>query len=253
MLTIDIGNSRIKWALFDAGVIQQHGVLSYDDKNLEVKLTGARLPDDTNGVAISCVAKSEIKARFVTWLEDNNAADFWFVETRAKQCGIINSYDSPECMGVDRWLAMIAAYNNFDARGGSGLCVIDCGTAITLDFIGREGMHLGGLIMPGYQTMLDSLFKDAANIQRVTEGYRENIQSGLASSTQDAVIKGCTQLIVGGVTGVIQQFEKKSEHKLNCVVTGGDGGWVSKALTCTSSYNPWLVLEGLNLAFTEKN
>ncbi|RDH85182.1 MAG: hypothetical protein DIZ80_02570 [endosymbiont of Galathealinum brachiosum] len=251
MLTIDIGNSRIKWALFKHGVIREHGVFEYRLDSLQADFKNANLPVASERVEISCVAGQGFKKRFSGLLNSYGYTNFRFAETMAKQCNVINSYKVPENMGVDRWLAMVEAFRVSGANEGEVVCVIDCGTAITLDVISDSGQHLGGLIMPGYRTMINSLVTGAENIEYSEKNHSNDDVTGLASSTQDSISKGCSQVIAGGLSAIIDSHLKCASMKIHCIVTGGDGGWVSSAITYENSHNPFLVLQGLYTASTE--
>ncbi|MCW8935951.1 MAG: type III pantothenate kinase [Gammaproteobacteria bacterium] len=254
MLTVDIGNSRIKWALFSGGLIKENGCFDYTLENFEAQLDVAGLPDSATSLMVSCVAGEKIRSRFEQWVSQNILTSVEFAVTRSIQNGVVNSYQNPEKMGVDRWLAMLAAFNKCHAQKDELICVIDCGTAITFDALDSRGKHLGGLIMPGYQTMLQSLMKSAENIKHDKSAvYLEPKIAGLASSTNDALIMGCSQIILQGISGIINGYKNKSSAKLHCLVTGGDGRWVSSALTVDNVYDPYLVLQGLYIVSVKEN
>jgi len=254
MLTVDIGNSRIKWALFSGGLIKEHGSLDYVLENIETQLDEICLPESVTSTVVSCVAGEKIKSQFKRWAGQNDLTNIKFSVTRDKQNGVVNSYHDPAKMGVDRWLAMVAAFNQCDSKNGDLICVIDCGTAVTFDVLDSSGKHQGGLIMPGYQTMIQSLIKGAENIKSEEKTvYNTPQNSGLASSTSEALVKGCSQIIVQGISGIINSYQNKSPAKLHCFVTGGDGEWVSSALTVDNIYAPFLVLQGLYTVSVNEN
>jgi len=252
MLAIDIGNSRIKWAVFKNNKIQHSGVFEYDVAHLDDAINHANLPVNVKTIAVSCVANADVKNRINKCLSEKISKPVQFAKTQSAQCGVTNSYALPDNMGVDRWLAMIAAFNLYKIKSDEALCVIDCGTAITFDVLNAQGVHAGGLIMPGYQTMVQSLLKETSNIQQAAgAGIAESfasMQSGLASSTKQAVSKGCAQLVAGGLSSLIDRQKKESSVKLRCIITGGDGQWLSDALNYENTYHPFLVLQGLNIA-----
>ncbi len=253
MLAVDIGNSRIKWALFDAGNIKKYGVFAYSKNEFEKNLSDAGLPETSTPVEVSCVAHSEIKKRFTQWMSVNRYNDCRFAETQAKQCGVTNSYATPTSMGVDRWLAILAAYKEQVAEQSQLTCVIDCGTAITFDVLNDQGMHIGGLIMPGYQTMVRSLVADTGSVE-ISQSINTALTmgAGLASDTQSAITQGCSQIMLEGLKGIVDSY-LGDDSKMRCIVTGGDGEWVYKAFSqqttgvknCISEYRPFLVLQGL--------
>lgn len=254
MLAIDIGNSRIKWALFIDGLIKEDGSSGYSYEDFENKLELSCLPDVAETVMVSCVAGDELKGRFEKWASKNAYTNIEFAITCNQQHGIVNSYLRPEKLGVDRWLAMVAAYRECEAKQDELICVIDCGTAITIDVLNSGGVHQGGLIMPGYQVMIQSMFQGAKNIKNEKKSFLEVSHSaGLGNSTADALVKGCSQIIVQGISGIISGYQKESTSILRCIVTGGDGCWISSALTIENVYDPFLVLKGLNIVSTNQN
>ncbi len=247
MLAIDIGNSRLKWALFSNQCIQEYGAFSYNSKTFATQLTQESIPLRSSVVEISCVAGENIKKQLIDWLSNNQQKHVKFARTQPEQCNITNSYQVPGNLGIDRWLAMIAAFNLLKRTENERLCVIDCGTAITLDVVGIDGSHHGGLIIPGLQTMIRSL-TGHTSIECTVSDIKDPLINGLGKDTQKAVANGCVQLIVEGITGIVQNIENSEDTSLNCVVTGGDGELISNALKLSTVYKPHLVLQGLALA-----
>jgi len=255
MLAVDVGNSRLKWADISEAGVQSHGVFSYDGSDFESRLDESELVSLLSDVSISCVASTDIKSRLVKWLKQNGCTQISFAETKLEQCGVVNSYATPEKMGVDRWLAMIAARSLYNADTRSSICVIDCGTAITIDVIEVNGNHMGGLIMPGYQTMVASLGLSTGNIQSAEAGQLgHELNQGLGWSTGSGVSKGCAQMIAGGVLMILENYAHLtsglSGEGMTCVFTGGDGEWLMECCQAKLSsrkvaFAPYLVMQGL--------
>lgn len=255
MLAIDIGNSRIKWAIFNVSDVQSYAVREYTAENFSAVLNEFELPDKTCAVMVSLVARGALRALLTEWLLAKGFGDVRFARTHNEQCGIVNSYAAPENMGVDRWLAVIAAFEFARKKSSKAVCVIDCGTAITVDVVSAQGAHLGGLILPGYRTMLRSLvdaadnIKDHALFKGVPTGLGGGLVGGLGVDTPEAIVQGCTQQIVFGLSGVVAHQKKVLSADIACFVTGGDGEWVSALLSASlgveNKYYPHLVLQGL--------
>jgi len=165
---------------------------------------------------------------------------------------VSNAYAIPDNLGVDRWLAMIAAFQSPLKKQGEAVCVIDCGTATTLDVVDVQGKHLGGMIMPGLQTMYTSLISSASRIQMdKNSGSDLLLNSNLASSTERAVKQGCQQMMLEGLSGIVAEQKQGIKGAMRCLVTGGDGRWVSRALKHQNTYEPFLVHYGLHLVASE--
>ncbi len=248
MIAIDIGNSRIKWAHFIHGERQSGGVSEYSSAKLEQHLDDLQIPLEYGRVFISLVAAEELKARLGSYLDGRGCSDYEFVAVKTQMLGITCVYKQPEKFGVDRWLAMIAGYYHESRAENEALCVLDCGTAITLDFVDAKGRHLGGWIMPGYRTMIHSLAMNTARLeieQRPTVADR----SGLADNTADAIDGGVSKLLMHGLSSMIEEQSTQIGAQVCCLVTGGDADWLFeglyKKLGSHCIHEPYLVLQGI--------
>ncbi|HED33102.1 MAG TPA: type III pantothenate kinase [Gammaproteobacteria bacterium] len=255
MLTIDIGNSRIKWCRFRDGDIVEHRVQAYSVESFETDLRRVVSPQDAScRLMMSHVAGEALKKRLIRVLDENRYSNVSFAQTQAQQCGVRNSYEKTENMGVDRWLAMIAGFHSPLKQTSDAVCVVDCGTAITLDVVDSKGVHQGGLIMPGLQTMCASLVSGTSRIQADKQFESGELsEPALAASTEQAVKQGCRQLMLEGVSGIIARQKQAANGAMLCLVTGGDGEWVSEALVHKNAYEPFLVHYGLQRIADEGN
>ncbi len=243
MLCIDVGNSRIKWCVWQGENILCNAVAEYELQHLNNLLEQWFCNIDQQDVFISSVASSQVNEAIALWFSSVWHRQVSFVESKRRQLGVTSGYKDVQQMGVDRWVAMLAAYQRFQ----SAVCVIDCGTAVTLDVVDNEGKHLGGLIMPGLNMMRQSLYWGANGIQ-----FHHGKESLFADNTADAVSGGSFHLLVSGLNGLYQQYKKQIETSIACVVTGGDGEKVAKYMECDCQYEAYLILYGLRLIAESK-
>lgn len=230
ILQCDVGNSALKWRLSESGQVVESGVVPRD--------TGPVLPTLTRSplaVWIASVAGTEVEKCIAAAAEDAWGLRPWFARTTSAACGITNSYDLPERMGVDRWLAMIAAWQ----RVGDALCVIDAGTALTIDFLDAGGVHRGGYIIPGLVLMEHALLSNTDRV-RFDEAPGGHITPG--RSTAAAVRNGVQLAQLGAVEMALSRFGADA----TCIFTGGDGALAMRLLECGGSFVEDLVLEGLD-------
>ena len=236
-LLVDIGNSRLKWAFETNGCFGRVESLDYRKSDFLSELTqhwqGIALPEK---VAIASVSAKSVLSTLTTlskslWpcvgLLIPGSADYAF--------GVTSAYQSPEKLGVDRWLALIAAHRNY----AGNLCVVDCGTAITLDVLQSDGKHLGGVICPGLVMMKRALAANTADLPFNGQLY----QAGLATDTEAAIANGVLLAAVGLITNMMQRFE--GDYQL--VMTGGDAEIVAESITVPAIIDRELVLKGLSI------
>ena len=163
--------------------------------------------------------------------------------------GISTRYTNPRTLGCDRWLTLIAARNEFNRS----LCVIDCGTAVTIDVVSNNGMHIGGLISPGITTARHSLGLKANNLPLV-ENSDENINnksSFLAINTQDAILGGTLYQLSAYIERIISEFKQEFGDNTDCIITGGDAELILSLTGHHIHHRETLVLDGLRLVAKE--
>lgn len=238
-LLIDAGNTRLKWRLDAEDGPRVAGCLVHRDRPLAEAL--AELPDAlARPSAIWCgsVAGSHFDAALDAALRARWSLSPTFVQATAAAGGIVSAYAEPARMGVDRWLAMIGAR----ARTRRACCVIDAGTAVTVDALAADGRHLGGTILPGLQLMRTALY---GNTRRIPAGPVLATPSGLGRDTAACVAAGVRHAVVGGITGSVQSAGAGAGEGLHCLLTGGDGAFLAPLLPFAVELVPDLVLDGL--------
>lgn len=149
-LLIDIGNSRVKWALTGpepVGLIPEESAAAHDGDPASIV---ARLPEGRpRRIAISQVLGAEAERLLSAALQDRYGVTPTMARVTAECAGLRVAYTDPTRLGVDRWLAMLAARRR---SPGQAVVIAMAGTALTLDVVDRCGQHLGGFIAPGLQT-----------------------------------------------------------------------------------------------------
>lgn len=231
-LLIDSGNTRLKWAVLDQGELDQVNAVVHNDANAlaELKNKWVELPPP-EVIVISSVSRntSQLTSLLVE-LWPNCALKF--IQSPSMAHGVTNAYQTPSKLGVDRWLAIVAAKCEYMLP----LCLVDCGTAITLDCIDAEGLHLGGMIMPGWGLMQQSLYKGTANLGVCHDKY----PLGLANNTQAAIFNGKLAAIKGFI-------DSGMAGSMQLILTGGDAEFIQESLQLTAILDFNLVLKGLAL------
>ncbi len=240
-LLIDIGNSRIKWAtLKDGRLGPQHaharGRWSKTDWLQALQSDGTRV----DRVFVATVAGAQDAQSLREAVEESGAA-IEFVESRLEAAGVKNAYAEPAQLGVDRWLAVVAASRLVDGP----CCIADIGTAATIDALGADGRHLGGYIVPGPGLMGRSLRSGTSELAE--RSAREVVSRGrrLADNTKDAIEAGCTLAVAALVDRVVNDVGQLTGVTPKLLLTGGGAGAIAPFLLTTAVEMPDLVLRGL--------
>jgi type III pantothenate kinase len=229
-LELDAGNTRIKWRLIAA---DDSTLKSGSD--LRVDIFSAEQPSWLARVTLVWV--SSVHSDQSQWIVKKfPVAEFAIAQH--EMFGFKNSYVSPAKMGVDRWLAMLAAWSAEPSRQH---IVIDAGTAITMDIINTNGQHLGGYICPGFNMMKSTLLSDT---NKVLAEKSWSQGRGLGRSTQHCVDHGIQDMVLSWVE---RHCHAMPEARI--WVSGGDGVMLSNYLTCKHTYSADLVLDGLAKSF----
>jgi type III pantothenate kinase len=246
MFLVDIGNSRIKWGYAENGQLHHRGELAYDSRSLESQLgeAWAELPKSDKAFIASVGTPKALKS-IRDWLGRQWMSKAQVVKSTASACKVSNAYMEPERLGVDRWLAIIAAYS----KQKRAVCVIDCGTAITIDVVSHNGEHLGGLIIPGIEMMRNSLVKGTTGIKLQKAQPAE--VSLLARDTEGAVIGGTLYTSIAVIDRVVSDITETLGRNIAYVITGGDAANLLPLLQHQYISEPDLVLQGLALVATE--
>ncbi len=254
-LLIDIGNTRIKWALLDRGsllgadAVEHRADAAAVDLMLErISLNGAIAPTD---VVAANVAGDVLGKRVTGAVRDRWGLSVRFAVTQLRTGTVRNSYDDYRQLGVDRWLAIIAAADQF----AGPVCIVDAGTAITIDVVAPGGVHTGGYIIPGLDLMRQSLGENTGDLRRLAGDGSPQLPTGLpvpGRSTSEAISGGTLAVICCLIDRCVSG---SAEHggDLQVVVTGGDAERLIRHLEGIVHHRPHLVLEGLALYEFERD
>ncbi len=243
----DIGNSRIKWALFDPDGDRNElhnvgGVGHRQPAFDEIASTNWSDWPQPEQVIVSSVAADEHWRQLQDWCIQHWRQTPVRVISTAEGYGIRNAYARPEELGSDRWAAMISAHHLLQRE----TCVIDCGTAITVDFLDAAGQHLGGYIIPGLRLMQRSLAQRTDAIQLLSGATGELKQSTEpGKSTVECIEHGLLMATTGLVEGGCKQMEMQMGKPFHCLLTGGNAEQLASCLGEEIQVEPHLVLLGL--------
>ncbi len=233
ILAVDAGNSRVKWALHDGrGFVRDGWVMHADIDALDAQWSSLPAP---SAIVIANVAGEGIGQRLRKFSERWKTAPRWAFSARS-QAGVSNRYDEPSQLGIDRWAALIGA-----RRFSSDPCVVvNAGTAMTVDALTAEGEFIGGIIVPGFDLMHESL---AAHTARLS-AERGNFTS-FPRTTRDAITSGAIQALCGAVERMRDAMLASGHQEPVLIISGGAGELVARHMDRPVRIIDKLVLEGL--------
>jgi type III pantothenate kinase len=241
LLLIDIGNTRIKWARFDAqGLGPQSAAVhsnwtaeDFDRQILSSTPQAQRvLIANVGGKRMGDLAQAAIAAKW--------GIEPRFVHSPAAQAGIRNAYPEPAKLGVDRWLCLLGGR----ALEPRPLCVVSVGTAMTIDGLDAGGQHLGGVIVPGPELMVSSLLKNTSDIaQRAAGGQARDAL--FADNTLGAIQQGAIQALAALTERALSSLQQQLGEPPVLLLTGGAAARVQGAIHAPGREIPDLVLRGL--------
>ncbi|GLQ49372.1 type III pantothenate kinase [Dyella flava] len=237
-LLLDLGNTRLKWAFATADGWSARGAVAWNE-NVSAVLPSAwkalGCPDRVLGASVVDAAR---EAQLETLVKDVFARDVMWVRTPAEGCGVRNAYAEPHRLGVDRFLAMVAAH----AAGHAPCVLAGIGTALTLDALTADGQHLGGLIAPGPLLMQQSLLGATVRVRPEHPGVIRDV----ADNTADAVASGCWQAVAALVERFAKNISRQHTHGMQRVLLdGGDATLLLPLLDLPAEVAADSVLRGL--------
>jgi len=245
-ILVDIGNSRCKSALENNGEFTPLETFAWRDVFLNEVLSKVWL-EPLNGavpdsIHVSNVAGDRMLPNLDAWCCATWGQKPIAMSSTAEFQGLKNGYTAPTTLGVDRWAAMIGARVQYSGA----LCVVDSGTATTVDVIDKDGLYIGGAILPGIYTMRRSLGKYTAALFAADgeiSPFSDNTASGIAGGTGYASVGAIERLMDEAV---------KAVGPLTTVITGGEAGVLKSLLTRKAQFDPLLVLHGVRAVADEQ-
>jgi len=240
MLLLDVGNSSVKWATQTNGQFRRGSCFRHDSEIFAHAAEQAWGSFEPTRVVVANVAGERMEQLISGWMKGKWGIAPEYLQASAMICGVKNAYAEPGKLGIDRWAAMIEAHHLYKGP----VCIIDCGSAITIDALAADGGHLGGLIMPGIELQQGALVSNTADINGFS-GEVDNRTSLLASETGEAVVYGTLYMITAAIDRVIADVSAECGEPLKTMITGGDAERILPLLTQQVQHEADLVLKGV--------
>jgi len=240
-LIIDIGNSRVKVAVFQDDVLQSVTPFSHAEfpKALPNWVKQENIGPQIQYMGCASVGKKELMAAFSDLAKALPQAQ-WLAIDHQTPLPVDNAYRTPQTLGMDRICACVGGRSR--TKEGR-LLVIDAGTAITYDYLDAENRYQGGGIAPGIRLRFRSLNDYTASLPLVeTKGDAPLIGYNTETSIRSGVVNG----MVAEVAGVVESYRNLSPEPLTVYLTGGDGVFLGNRLKNINFVDSDLLLYGIH-------
>nr|WP_297460355.1 type III pantothenate kinase [uncultured Halomonas sp.] len=242
ILDLDIGNTLSKWRLKDiaSSEIRSRGAVW----TREEWRPGPDIPDldVVSAVRISSVARRAVLENTVALLR-RQVGTVHVARSTPEALGVSCGYREPARLGVDRWMGALAGY-----QLTGGCCSVDCGSAVTIDFVLPGGRHLGGYIVPGLRLMKESLKLGTRNVAIDPDSEADELLAP-GRNTVEAVNHGIYMAAVSAVNRIYSEVCDREGVSLPLLMTGGDARVVSRGIRVPHALWPDMVYAGLEASF----
>lgn len=245
LLLVDIGNTRVKWTrLMDGHMGKQHAAANAGWKSQQYarRVIGRGWAGGTGRIVVSSVAGEGVNRQLIAAARRAGAPMPEFVGSERTAAGVTTEYLEPWRLGVDRFVGAIGAHH---LASGQPVCVVNVGTAMTLDLVDGTGRHLGGAIVPGPALMVNSLLTQTNGIRRRATGGRNGTTSLFAKTTRTAIGQGALYAAAAIVDRAIEEARIQLGTRPLVLLTGGGAAGIKPLIRNSAVSLPDLVLHGL--------
>lgn len=242
MLLVDIGNTRVKWALVRGVRLGRMRARAHGGDAKVLESIVRRAPRSVSRV----VAVNVAGARFERALRAASRERFdvrpEFVRSTREAGGVRNGYRETWRLGADRWVGVIGARAQARARSA---VVANAGTALTIDAVSSGGRHLGGAIIPGTAAMIAGIIKGTNGIGRRARGGQASRRRLYAADTASALAAGAQFAAAALIDRAVDEAARELRATPLLILTGGAAPDLKPHLRHKARMVPDLVLHGL--------
>jgi type III pantothenate kinase len=240
LLAIDIGNTRIKAAVYEGSKALERFIIEKKEFENKISKIIREYPLMTDLILSSVGKEDDLKV-----LHANAKLKIHHVSHQF-HFPFQNKYQTPHTLGIDRMVLAAGATLLFPKKNR---LVIDAGTCVTYDFIDEQDNYLGGAISPGIRLRYQSLHQYTAKLPLLS---LEEINYFIGKSTNQSIHSGIINGIVHEMDGFIKQYMKENKN-FTIILTGGDADFLAKRVKNTIFANSNFLLDSLNQLFQFSN
>jgi len=233
LLAIDVGNTRIKCAVFNENILLELRNTESVVLRREIEQIISDYPEISECIISSVGKQTEDDFFYVP-----KNINVHFVSHRSA-FPFTNRYQTPETLGTDRMILVSGATIRFPDQNR---LIIDVGTAITYDFIDKNNIYIGGTISPGISLRYKALHTYTAKLPLLE---KQEVDFFIEQTTSNSIHSGVINGIVFEINGFVERLCHKYDNFV-IILTGGDADFLVKELKNTIFAKPNFLLESLN-------
>jgi type III pantothenate kinase len=248
-LLIDAGNTRLKWATLRGGRLGRTQGADWSARTL-ARVARRLLSGRCDRVLVCSVAGTALERALRQAARAAGVPAPQFVRSTRHAAGVRNGYVQPWRLGADRWVAMLGARARYPGRA---LCIVDVGTALTIDLLDPQGRHRGGLLTPGPALMVDSLLRDTAGIRRRAGGRfgaAARAATTFGRSTRAGLLSGSALACAALIERSLREARGELGARPRLLLAGGGAAPVASFLRVAYERVDALVIQGLAMLAT---
>jgi type III pantothenate kinase len=246
LLTIDVGNTNVVFALFRGKTLQHVWRCKTDPGKTadEYRAWLYQLFSET-GISfsdISCSIVSSVVPDINFNLRELSRKTFGceplFVSSALFSGHLSIKTSKPEEVGADRLVNSLAVLRHYRTPA----VIIDFGTATTFDVVDSSGAYLGGVIAPGVNLSMAALHQAAAKLPKISIKKPQHV---IGHDTVSAMESGVYWGYVGMIEGILTRLTDEMGVKPFIIATGGLAGLYADAVPAIETVDKELTLKGL--------
>ena len=233
ILIIDIGNTRIKSAVFESNTLIKSAIFLNENFHTAIK----NILNENKKIAILVVV-SVGKLEKINFESFSNRVKVYFI-SKESSFPFQNNYTTPTTLGIDRMVLSAGAVLQFPNKNR---LIIDAGTCVTYDFVDENNIYQGGAISPGIRLRYEAMYNHTAKLPLLTLEEPETL---IGNSTNQSLHSGVINGLTFEIEGYIDSLMSKNGNFI-IILTGGDANFLAKRLKNTIFANSNFLLESLN-------
>lgn len=242
ILLIDIGNTRVKWALVRGVRLGRMRARAHGGAAQVLESIVRRAPRAVTRIVAVNVAGARFERALRAAARDRFGIRPELIRSTREAGGVRNGYRETWRLGADRWVGVIGARALARARSA---VVANAGTALTIDAVSAGGRHLGGAIIPGTTAMIAGIIKGTNGIGRRARGLAASRRKIFAADTASALAAGAQYAAAALIDRAIDEAARELRAQPRLILTGGAAAGLKPFLRHPARVVPDLVLRGL--------